>query len=64
MPLESLVAMQAPQVLEPARLARMARTSLPPFAARTAATVRGARFIVRLPVAPRADRYRDDDLAA
>ncbi|ABY29639.1 MAG: stimulus-sensing domain-containing protein [Methylobacteriaceae bacterium] len=27
-------------------------------------TVRGARFIVRLPVAPRADRYRDDDLAA
>ena len=27
-------------------------------------TVRGARFIVRLPVAPRADRYGEDDLAA
>jgi two-component system sensor histidine kinase ChvG len=26
--------------------------------------VRGARFIVRLPVAPRADRYGEDDLAA
>src|SRR5690349_20933732 len=27
-------------------------------------TVRGARFIVRLPVAPRSDRYGGDDLAA